>query len=861
MKYIVIACLLVFVSSRLEAQSPLSFNYQALALDNNNRVISNEIIDVEIAILIGSPTGTEVFREGHQVETSKHGIFSLQVGEGQMIYRSLANINWSSGAYWIQTEADLDFDGSLEVMGTSPLVSVPFALHATTVDNADDADADPQNEIQILQRNGDTISLTQGGGQFIDQTRDDDDDPLNEIQTISKVGDFIELSYGGGSIMDEVDDADADPQNEIQNLSVNQNGVIVELGIDNGTGVTFSTSDDDADPLNELQTIEIRGDSLAITKGNAIKLPTGNGLWSQRGDSVFINNNGSAIVESQNGILSTEVSIYGIACQDGHDQSFLSPRTFFIAPNQFNDSMSMSIWSDGINMLKDSSGGVNTLVNLSKNKLQFHGAGNGTYGKNQLSFGDSLALVPTLSYMDAYATEFTNGDNTAFMNPFGVSFNSTLKQSLLTNSSLYLFGGPDIFDIRLDWSMEADSLRAFNNNGTRTVKLGNNPLTNSGELVLRAQYDNDRLFYIGDLFAQGTAIMAMYNSNENRILTVAGDAGASTYYGQNGSENVTLGFEDATPNRGKLSVHNVLGDAVVTGGVDISNNGYINIREQGTSSGITIETDSIMLHGLTTKDAWKVKSSSPYANTAQMFINGEGQHPNIYLGYDRQNNNPRVGELKIYDQDGSSPLTFHGNGTINGRSIIVRNQNGNSRMIIENNQAYDAGEISIYGPNGNLNVSAGVSNQVFTNDGGIQVHDANGIAQAGIYTDNGLGYFYADVKNFRVDHPEDPNKEIWYASLEGPEAAAYVRGQAQLSNGEAFVPFPHHFYLIANPKDMTVILTPQEWDTFGLAVVEKTPKGIYVKELKGGKGNFHFDWEVKCVRKGHEDFQVERPRP
>jgi hypothetical protein len=84
----------------------------------------------------------------------------------------------------------------------------------------------------------------------------------------------------------------------------------------------------------------------------------------------------------------------------------------------------------------------------------------------------------------------------------------------------------------------------------------------------------------------------------------------------------------------------------------------------------------------------------------------------------------------------------------------------------------------------------------------------------------------------------------------------YERGTAILKEGEAFIPFSEHFELVVNPTTMTVLLTPQYWDTFGLAVVEKTPKGIRVKELKGGKGNFAFDWEVKGVLKGYENFQV-----
>ena len=88
------------------------------------------------------------------------------------------------------------------------------------------------------------------------------------------------------------------------------------------------------------------------------------------------------------------------------------------------------------------------------------------------------------------------------------------------------------------------------------------------------------------------------------------------------------------------------------------------------------------------------------------------------------------------------------------------------------------------------------------------------------------GYLFADganggVKSFVMPHPDKPDKEIWYASLEGPEAAAYERGVATLSKGEAWVPFSESFGIVANPETMTVILTSHSADTYGLAVVEK----------------------------------------
>ena len=59
---------------------------------------------------------------------------------------------------------------------------------------------------------------------------------------------------------------------------------------------------------------------------------------------------------------------------------------------------------------------------------------------------------------------------------------------------------------------------------------------------------------------------------------------------------------------------------------------------------------------------------------------------------------------------------------------------------------------------------------------------------------------------------------------------------------------------------MTVMLTPLSADCQGLAVVEKTASGFRVKELFQGTGTYQFDWEVKCVRKGYEDYQVIRDK-
>ncbi|MBK8271272.1 MAG: hypothetical protein IPK83_24320 [Planctomycetes bacterium] len=132
---------------------------------------------------------------------------------------------------------------------------------------------------------------------------------------------------------------------------------------------------------------------------------------------------------------------------------------------------------------------------------------------------------------------------------------------------------------------------------------------------------------------------------------------------------------------------------------------------------------------------------------------------------------------------------------------------------------------------------------------------------AGFYRDfdTGNGVMFADDKNFRAPNPADASTDIWYCCPEGPEAAMYVRGTAQLTNGRATIELPDHFRNLASEPGMTVQLTPLAGESKGLAVVKKSLEGIEVVELAGGTGNYEFDWRVEAVRKGWEDYKVIRP--
>jgi hypothetical protein len=208
---------------------------------------------------------------------------------------------------------------------------------------------------------------------------------------------------------------------------------------------------------------------------------------------------------------------------------------------------------------------------------------------------------------------------------------------------------------------------------------------------------------------------------------------------------------------------------------------------------------------------------------------------------------------------------------------LIRTFDDNGDMVTELSRIDDsgAGKLLTFGPNGTFNVKlwdmSGSPNPVY-DYGSVDVCGEDGHERAGIFLPTfaigggggdlgvGDGHVYGDTKNFRMPHPLAPDQEIWYASIEGPEAAVYVRGTSRLTNGSAAITFPEHFQIVSAATNMTVRLTPLDAGSKGLAVTRKSAGGIEVRELRQGAGNYDFDWEVKCARKGHENYRVMRNR-
>ncbi len=130
----------IMVTAMLWAQVPQGMTYQAVVRDADDNLLTDHGVGMQISILQGSATGTAVFIERHFPTTNANGLVTFEIGDGTQVSGNFADINWANGPFFIKTETDLEGGANYTITGTSPLLSVPYALHAKTVEQFSETD-------------------------------------------------------------------------------------------------------------------------------------------------------------------------------------------------------------------------------------------------------------------------------------------------------------------------------------------------------------------------------------------------------------------------------------------------------------------------------------------------------------------------------------------------------------------------------------------------------------------------------------------------------------------------------------------------------------------------------------------------
>ena len=284
--------LLMAIISPATSQTPQSINYQAVARDlSTGQELPETSILVVFKLRSGGPNGDILYQETHDTETDGFGLFNLRIGEGEPIDDTFDEIDWGGEQIWLSVSVDAG-DG-LEELSTTQLVSVPYALHAETASNVDDADSDPNNEIiQSFSLADSILTLEESTGagdqsfqvDMADVLADPDTDPDNErVVDFSMSDSTLFLVEGEGVDQQEfqvqlnelLQDGDVEIGNEWITSMALQNDTlrIIEGTPPDAELVVLDLSplveDDDADPENELidaNSFSLNGTTLSISE-------------------------------------------------------------------------------------------------------------------------------------------------------------------------------------------------------------------------------------------------------------------------------------------------------------------------------------------------------------------------------------------------------------------------------------------------------------------------------------------------------------------------------------------------------------------------------------------------------------------
>ncbi len=133
-KIILILILILLTHSLLIAQAPQKISFQAVMRNANNELISKKSIGIRISILQGTSNGIVVYTESQNVVSDFNGLISLQIGTGLVSFGPFSDIDWANGPYFIKTEADPTGGYDYSIIGSTELLSVPYAMFALNAD-------------------------------------------------------------------------------------------------------------------------------------------------------------------------------------------------------------------------------------------------------------------------------------------------------------------------------------------------------------------------------------------------------------------------------------------------------------------------------------------------------------------------------------------------------------------------------------------------------------------------------------------------------------------------------------------------------------------------------------------------------
>jgi len=130
---------LVHGSAFAQINPPEKIAYQVVVRNSAGVILENQDVTLRFTIHSGTPTGISEYSETQSLTTNQFGLVTAKIGSGTVALGTWNSITWSGDKKFLQVEIDINGGTAFTEMGTSEMVSVPYAYHsktaATSLDN------------------------------------------------------------------------------------------------------------------------------------------------------------------------------------------------------------------------------------------------------------------------------------------------------------------------------------------------------------------------------------------------------------------------------------------------------------------------------------------------------------------------------------------------------------------------------------------------------------------------------------------------------------------------------------------------------------------------------------------------------
>jgi hypothetical protein len=269
------SCVLFLLATLVNAQTspPELISYQGIARDASGNPLVNKPIGIQLKIHQGAANGAVVFTETHSVTTNSLGLFSLQIGSADT--SAFQSILWNNGPYFLEVLMDPNGGNAHTSIGTQQLLSVPYALYSKSSYSSAIAfvsyttqNAPPISISSNTSATSTTLTLTQGSNTSSVQI-DFPAPPPPSISITSASPSIVSVSPSSGNAF---------------TISATPPSFTSSNGITNITGTYPDYT------VTTTPSLSILGNSLSISGGNTVTLPTptiiGDGIASITSGSV-----------------------------------------------------------------------------------------------------------------------------------------------------------------------------------------------------------------------------------------------------------------------------------------------------------------------------------------------------------------------------------------------------------------------------------------------------------------------------------------------------------------------------------------------------------------------------------------------